>query len=55
MPEADEYLRACHPILFLKSNGSFLFKNDKQIYFNTEDCAKLLQTSLQLQIAPVTV
>ena len=30
-------------------------KNDKQIYFNTEDCAKLLQTSLQLQIAPVTV
>ena len=55
MPEAAEYLHACHPILFIKSNGSFLCKNNKKIYFNKEDCAKLLQTSLQLRTTPVTV
>ena len=31
MPQAAGYLRAFHPILFIKSNGSFECKNDKEI------------------------
>ena len=33
MPEAADYLRACHSLLFLKQNESFLCKDGKTIHF----------------------
>ena len=49
-----DYLRACHPVLFLTQKDSFLCKNATMIHFNREDCAKMLQTYVQL-VTPVSV
>ena len=49
-----DYLRACHPLLFLTQNGSFLCKSEKIIHFNRGDCVKLLQSYLQL-VTPVSL
>ena len=45
-----DYVRACHPVLFLKQKDSFLCKNTTMIKFNLIDCAAMLQTSVQLVI-----